>query len=69
MYVVKTIAGSGRYGYKDGIGMEAEFNYPCGITISRDGKDLFVADSENKCIRKISLVDGTTSTIAGEPGI
>jgi hypothetical protein len=68
MYMVSSIAGSGRKGYRDDIGMEAEFNYPCGIQISRDKKHLFVADGGNGCIRKISLADGTTSTIAGVPG-
>jgi hypothetical protein len=68
MYIVSTIAGSGRRGYRDGIGMETEFNYPYGIQISRDKKHLVVVDYGNSCIRKVSLVDGTTSTIAGVPG-
>ena len=67
--MVSTIAGSGRRGYKDGIGEEVELNIPFGIAITRDGKDLFVADYGNKCIRKVSILDGTTSTIAGVPGI
>ena len=67
MYKVSTIAGSGQ-GYRDGIGSEAKFYYPFGIQISRDKKYLFVADRGNGCIRKVSLVDGTTSTIAGVPG-
>jgi hypothetical protein len=64
MYVVQTIAWK-----TDGIGKEAEFKYPCGVIISRDGKDLFVADYGNVCIRKVSILDGYTSTIAGIPGI
>ena len=69
MYRISTIAGNGRSGRMDGIGKEVEFDQPYGIIISRDGKELFVADDGNACIRKISLVDGTTSTIAGQPGI
>ena len=69
MFLVQTIAGSERKGYKDGIGKEAEFNGPSGIVISRDGESLFIADYENRCIRKVSILDGMTSTIAGIPGI
>ena len=69
MYFLTTIAGNGINGYKDGIGKEAEFYYPFGIVISRDKKDLFVADNGNHCIRRISLVDGTTYTIAGASGM
>ena len=68
MYMVSTIAGSGRTGHSDGIGSEAAFNVPLGIQISRDKKYLFIADSGNRCIQKVSIVDGTTSTIAGVPG-
>jgi sugar lactone lactonase YvrE len=68
MYGVVTIAGSTTGGHKDGVGKEAKFFYPSGIAISNDKKVLYVADNGNKCIRKISLVDGTTSTIAGMPG-
>ena len=67
--MVSTTAGNGSRGHKDGIGKEAKFNNPSGIMISRDEKDLFVVDNGNNCIRKVSLVDGTTSTIAGIPGI
>ena len=69
MYMVQMIAGSGGRGYRDGIGKEAKFSNPCGIVISRDKKDLFIVDKGNYCIRKISLVDGTTYTVAGVPGM
>ena len=68
MFLVETIAG-GSGGHKDDIGKEAEFNRPYGIVISNGKKDLFVLDCENFCARRISLVDGTTSTIAGIPGM
>ena len=67
MYLVHTIAGTGRSGHKDG--MKVEFKNPHGIAISRDGKHLFVADYGNYCVRKISILDGMTSTYAGIPGI
>ena len=66
--MVQTIAGSGERGCKDGVGKEAEFNCSFGIVISNEKKVLYVADHGNACIRKISLIDGTTSTIAGIPG-
>jgi len=69
MYWVSTIAGSGEKGHKNSIGKEAEFNAPCGIIISQDGKHLFVADHRNACIQRVSIADGTTSTVAGIPGI
>ena len=69
MYMVQTIAGNGKRGYKDSIGKEATFNRPYGIVISRDKKDLFVVDNGNYCVRRISLVDGTTYTVAGIPGM
>ena len=69
MYLVETIAGNGGIGYRDGIGKEAKFKYPRGIVISNEKKDLFVVDSENYCIRRISLVDGVTYTVAGVPGM
>ena len=69
MFVVQTIAGNGGRGHRDGIGKEAEFDNPQGIVISNEKKVLFVLDSENCCVRRISLVDGTTYTIAGVPGM
>ncbi len=69
MYMVHTIAGDGERGHKDGIGKEAQFKGLRGITISNDRKNLYVADSGNFCIQKVSIVDGTTSTVAGIPGI
>ena len=69
MYVVTTIAGNGKEGHEDGDNNKARFHNPGGITLSKDKKHLFVGEFGNGCIRKVSLVDGTTSTIAGAPGI
>jgi hypothetical protein len=69
MYLVITLAGSGEVGHKDGIGMESKFRNPRGIIISKDRKSLFVSDNGNYCIRKVSLIDGRVSTVAGIPGI
>lgn len=55
-------------GYRDGSASVARFNHPNGIVLDRTG-DIYVADSWNHCIRKISR--GVVSTYAGnaaEPG-
>ena len=41
---VKTIAGNGREGFKDGIGSEARFNYPEGVAFDLDNKVLYVVE-------------------------
>jgi sugar lactone lactonase YvrE len=60
---VTTIAGNKNFALKDGIGIEASFNYPAGLSVDRSG-NIYVADTYNNVIRKI-LPDGTVSTFAG----
>jgi len=64
--VVSTIAGSGSYGFADGIGTAASFTSPYGIAIDSNG-NLYVADSGNHKIRKINTA-GIVSTLAGGEG-
>lgn len=61
--VTTTIAGSGTAGANDADGTLASFNGPIGIVIDNDG-NLYVADSKNNKIRKISTT-GTVRTFAG----
>lgn len=60
---VTTLAGNGEPGYKEGIGSEAQFNYPRGIVVDSKG-NLYVGDSWNHRIRKISPA-GVVTTFAG----
>ena len=65
---VTTLAGSpGLTGSDDGIGGAARFSYPDGI--ATDGTNLYVADTGNSTIRKISIATGEVTTLAGSPGL
>src|SRR5690349_13290663 len=60
---VTTLAGTGQPGWKDGPGLEAQFNAPNGIAVGPDAS-VYVADALNHRIRKITS-DGQVSTVAG----
>lgn len=61
---ISLIAGSiGGPGSLDGVGREARFSYPYGVATDLAG-NLYVADTVNKTIRKITP-GGTVSTLAG----
>lgn len=45
----------GAKGYKDGGPEIAKFNCPCGVAVSADGRIVYVADTQNKVIRKLSI--------------
>jgi sugar lactone lactonase YvrE len=65
---VSTVAGSiGVSGTNDGIGNDAKFKSPSGIAVDSGG-NLFVADTGNHTIRKITP-DGSVTTYAGAPGV
>ncbi|MGA6992513.1 MAG: hypothetical protein WBX50_01310 [Candidatus Deferrimicrobiaceae bacterium] len=64
--VVTTIAGAaGVPGSTDGSGTAARFLFPGGIATVAG--DLYVADSQNHTIRKVTVA-GLVTTIAGDPG-
>jgi sugar lactone lactonase YvrE len=64
---VSTFAGfSGQSGSADGTGASARFKYPYGIVPDGSG-NLYVSDSSNHTIRKISPM-GMVTTVAGSPG-
>jgi large repetitive protein len=61
-----TIAGTGNQGYSgDGaLATSATLNMPQGIALDAN-QNLFIADTGNNVIRKVSAADGTISTFAG----
>jgi sugar lactone lactonase YvrE len=61
--VVSTLAGGNGPGFINGNGLSAKFRSPRGVTIDSKG-NIYVADTENDCIRKITP-DGEVSTFAG----
>jgi len=67
--VVSTFAGSRTEGFKDGTGIEAQFNSPRGVVVNSSGNVVYVADTNNHRIRKITpadrIEDIVVSTLAG----
>jgi sugar lactone lactonase YvrE len=62
--VVSTFAGSGVAGLANGSRTESRFLFPEGVAVDAAG-NVFVADTGNHCIRKITLSDNSVSTFAG----
>jgi sugar lactone lactonase YvrE len=64
--IITTVAGNGISGYSgDGLqATNAELNFPLGIALDSAG-DLYIADTNNSCIRKVSAT-GVITTIAGD---
>jgi thiol-disulfide isomerase/thioredoxin len=57
----RTVCGSGNAGFRDGIGRDAWFAEPSGITVA--DRYLFVADTNNHAIRRINLTSLEVNTL------
>ncbi len=66
--VETTVAGAEVYGYVNGASSTAEFLFASGVGIDPAG-NIYVGDTQNCLIRKISALDGSVSTVAGVPSV
>jgi len=64
---ISTVAGTGKAGYSGdgGPATKAEFNGTFAIDVDPIGRNLYIADLENRRVRKIDLKSGIVTTIAG----
>ena len=64
--VVTTLAGSGGFnGSNDGTGSAARFYNPRGIAVDAAGANVYVADTSDNTIRKVTTAQGVVTTLAG----
>ncbi len=61
------LAGTGNAGFSDGPVASAQFNGPLGVSVAANG-DVFVTDTDNYRIRRISGGQVTTVAGSGQPG-
>jgi sugar lactone lactonase YvrE len=61
---VTVLAGSGRKGFKDGVGEAAEFNAPHNLAVAPDGM-IYIADTSNHRVRKLDPKTRAVTTLAG----
>ena len=62
---VTTLAGSGVAGFQDGVGTNAIFNKPKGISIDPTGTYALIAEHTNHRIRRIVIATAQVTTLAG----
>lgn len=52
-------------GWKDGIGKDAQFDFPSGLALNEKENLLYISDSWNHEIRSVNLIDGRVTTMVG----
>ena len=64
--IITTVAGNGIASFSGdgGLAISASLNYPSGLSLDSAG-NLYIADSNNYCIRKVDVGTGIITTIAG----
>ena len=64
--IITTIAGTGSFGYSgdNGPATSAELSYASGVVIDTSG-NVYIADTFNNRIRKVTVSTGIITTIAG----
>lgn len=68
MMTVRTVAGTGLVGWADGPAREASFFRMEGLAVAPDGT-VYVADTENRLLRRISPDGQEVTTLAGQLGV
>lgn len=59
---VYTAVGTGKAGFKDGVGVKASFNQPTGLAVNPETGVLYIADTGNGAIRSLDT-KGTVKTV------
>lgn len=65
---VTTVAGNGTAGSADGTGAAAQFSAPQAVALNTAGTQLFIADTGNHTVRRLTLATGAVTTLAGAAG-
>jgi hypothetical protein len=63
VYTVSTIAGDGSPGSTDGTGTAARFNSPQGVLLDGTGAVLFVVDTGNHMVRRVTMAGEVTRLV------
>jgi sugar lactone lactonase YvrE len=63
--IINTVAGAGSYGGDGGPATSARINNDAGVALDSSG-NIYIADTWNNCVRKVTVSTGVITTIAGD---
>ena len=68
--IITTVAGNGvsAFGGDGGLAINANLSSPTGVAADSAG-NIYIADTNNQCIRYVNMTSGTINTVAGRPRI